>query len=238
MRPALLVLLAFVVAPAPAARADAPSEPGAGTPMVRTAMMPTDRPDLWNAYTAAKKENVARSDREIAAAAGLPSAEALEQWEREAQESVRERAREPATARNGGGLVGMITDAPKARITSDYGVRVDPMSDGLGTHSGVDIGAPYGSNIFAAAAGVVTVATFDTGYGFMVEIQHKNGMRTRYCHASGLLVEKGRTVEAGQKIAIVGSTGRSTGAHVHFEVRNARGVPVDPHSVIRNHALE
>jgi murein DD-endopeptidase MepM/ murein hydrolase activator NlpD len=137
-----------------------------------------------------------------------------------------------------GEFIRHITDAPGAHITSDYGGRMDPMGDRGSWHSGVDIAAPLGASIFAAAGGVVTVATYDSGCGFMVEIAHKTGMRSRYCHAAALLVEKGEVVDEGQRIAIVGATGEATGPHVHFEVRKKDGRAMDPHAAMKKRLLD
>ncbi len=94
-------------------------------------------------------------------------------------------------------------------------------------HEGLDFAAPSGAPIYAASGGVVTQARFRSGYGNLVEIMHGNGLSTRYAHASSIKVKEGDLVEKGQAIALVGSTGRSTGAHLHFEVRMA-GHPLDP----------
>lgn len=94
-------------------------------------------------------------------------------------------------------------------------------------HEGLDFAAPRGSSIHAASGGVVSWSGFRSGYGKMVELSHGNGLVTRYAHASSVLVKVGDLVEKGQLIAKVGSTGKSTGPHLHFEVRMA-GHPLDP----------
>ena len=95
-------------------------------------------------------------------------------------------------------------------------------------HEGVDIADDYGTPIVATAAGVVTFAGYtDGGYGNLVEIDHGNGFVTRYGHNSAVLVTVGMSVKQGQTIALMGSTGKSTGAHVHYEVR-LNGSPTDP----------
>ncbi|WP_448563570.1 murein hydrolase activator EnvC family protein [Trichothermofontia sp.] len=114
-----------------------------------------------------------------------------------------------------------------APITSDFGWRVHPI---LGTerfHTGTDFGADYGTPIVAAAPGTVIVADWYGGYGNAVVIDHGGGITTLYGHCSELYVTEGQTVMAGQAIAAVGSTGLSTGPHLHFEVRE-NGDPVDP----------
>ena len=94
-------------------------------------------------------------------------------------------------------------------------------------HEGLDFAAPSGTPILAASGGVVLEAKWAPGFGNMVEIDHGDGLITRYAHASSLLVKQGDLVERGQQVARVGSSGRSTGPHLHFEVRLA-GQPLDP----------
>lgn len=122
---------------------------------------------------------------------------------------------------------GMITPA-SGPITSYYGSRVHPVTGKLRTHAGIDYGAPYGSNIVAAAAGTVLVSGYNSGgYGNYVIINHGGGITTLYAHASSLLVSAGQSVSQGQVIAKVGSTGMSTGPHLHFEV-HVNGAHTDP----------
>lgn len=102
--------------------------------------------------------------------------------------------------------------------SSPYGYRTDPFSGRRAWHTGVDIAGREGGDVISVGAGVVTQARRKGGYGYVVEIDHGDGYQTRYAHAKKLLVEKGDIVEKGQKIAAMGSTGRSTGPHVHFEV--------------------
>lgn len=104
-------------------------------------------------------------------------------------------------------------------ITSEYGMRVHPITGAYKLHTGVDIGAPLGANFVAAANGIVSKATFNTAYGNMVIIDHGGGVQTLYAHGSEILVQVGQTVEAGTPILKVGSTGYSTGPHAHFEIR-------------------
>jgi len=110
-------------------------------------------------------------------------------------------------------------------ISSYFGERADPF-DGLETfHKGVDFAGTPGSPVVAVAAGVVTWAGERTGYGKLIEINHGDGFTTRYAHNERTLVTVGQTVKRGERIALMGSTGRSTGPHVHFEVlRNGRQV--------------
>ena len=112
-------------------------------------------------------------------------------------------------------------------LGSAFGWRIDPFTSGSALHTGMDFQAETGTPILAAAGGVVVVNEFHSGYGNMVEIDHGNELITRYAHASAVFVKKGDLVKRGQKIAAVGTTGRSTGAHLHFEVL-VQGVPQDP----------
>ncbi len=103
-------------------------------------------------------------------------------------------------------------------VSSPYGYRTDPFTGRKAWHAGVDIAAKEGGDVISVGAGVVTAAEDRGGYGYFVEIDHGDGMQTRYAHAKKLLVEPGEVVEKGQTIALIGQTGRSTGPHVHFEV--------------------
>ncbi len=103
--------------------------------------------------------------------------------------------------------------------TSNFGYRIDPFSGQQSFHEGVDFAAESGTPINSAASGKVIYADTHAAYGKLVEVDHGNGLVTRYAHASELLVKEGDLVVRGQRIAKVGSTGRSTGPHLHFEVR-------------------
>jgi murein DD-endopeptidase MepM/ murein hydrolase activator NlpD len=103
-------------------------------------------------------------------------------------------------------------------VGSGYGIRSDPFTGNTAFHQGVDFSAPTGTPILAAAGGVVVTVEPHGGYGNMVEIDHGNNLLTRYAHTSRFLVKTGDIVKRGQIIAEVGSTGRSTGPHLHFEV--------------------
>lgn len=116
-------------------------------------------------------------------------------------------------------------------ISSYFGVRADPFDGRSAFHKGVDFAAPEGTQVVAVAAGVVTWARDRFGFGRMVEINHGNGLVTRYGHNEKLLVSVGEMVQKGQPISLVGSTGRSTGPHLHFEVlKNGRAI--DPMSYV------
>ncbi|MFA6970953.1 MAG: M23 family metallopeptidase [Gallionella sp.] len=117
------------------------------------------------------------------------------------------------------GLLPSIAPIIDGVYTSNFGWRVDPFSGRTAMHEGVDFMAEPGTAIHASAGGVVVYADTHAQYGNMVEVDHGNDMVTRYAHASKLLVRLGQVVRRGDKIAEVGSTGRSTGNHLHFEVR-------------------
>ncbi|WP_459569226.1 M23 family metallopeptidase [Cupriavidus sp. 8B] len=110
---------------------------------------------------------------------------------------------------------------------SGFGWRFDPFTGRRTPHDGVDFSAPAGTPIVAAAGGVVVAAQWHPEYGNLIDIDHGNGLKTRYAHASKLQVKAGDLVKPGQQVALVGSTGRATGAHLHFEV-HVDGVPQNP----------
>jgi murein DD-endopeptidase MepM/ murein hydrolase activator NlpD len=112
-------------------------------------------------------------------------------------------------------------------FSSNFGYRIDPFTGQRSFHEGIDFPAESGTAILAAASGKVVYADVHPEYGRMVEIDHGNGLVSRYAHASQLTVKDGDLVVAGQRIGMVGSTGRSTGPHLHFEVR-LNGVPQNP----------
>ena len=116
---------------------------------------------------------------------------------------------------------------PGANLGSSFGWRIDPFTGRSALHTGLDFQADSGATIVAAAGGVVVTQEYHAAYGNMVEIDHGNNLVTRYAHASKVFVQKGDLVKRGQKIASVGTTGRSTGPHLHFEVL-VQGVPQDP----------
>jgi murein DD-endopeptidase MepM/ murein hydrolase activator NlpD len=111
--------------------------------------------------------------------------------------------------------------------SSPFGVRTDPIVHEAAMHTGIDFRGDSGDPIHATAAGTVTIAGWSGGYGKMVEIDHGNGLATRYGHLSEIDVDVGQTVRAGGTVGKLGSTGRSTGPHLHYEVR-VKGEAVDP----------
>ena len=124
-------------------------------------------------------------------------------------------------------MVPTESPAPGKDVGSRFGWRIDPLTGQSALHAGLDFSADTGAPIVAAAGGVVITQEYHHQFGNMVEIDHGNQLVTRYAHASKVLVKRGDLVRRGQKIAEVGSTGRSTGAHLHFEVL-VQGVPQDP----------
>lgn len=116
-------------------------------------------------------------------------------------------------------------------LSSSYGWRRNPFNGQLSMHEGLDFSAPHGTPIRSAAGGIVRTATVHRGYGNMVEIDHGEGLMTRYAHAQTILVKEGELVTRGQLIARVGSTGLSTGPHLHFEVRQDDR-PLDPRAFL------
>jgi murein DD-endopeptidase MepM/ murein hydrolase activator NlpD len=119
-------------------------------------------------------------------------------------------------------------------ISSYFGARADPFDGHSARHSGIDVAAPFGTPVHAVAEGMVTFAGVRNGYGNVVEIDHGNGYMTRYAHNSALEVHPGQHVQVGDIISKAGSTGRSTGSHVHFEVWYG-GRVVNPLAFVRNH---
>jgi murein DD-endopeptidase MepM/ murein hydrolase activator NlpD len=126
-----------------------------------------------------------------------------------------------------GQLLVPSTKPVDAAVGSGFGFRSDPFTGRAALHAGLDFPASPGTPIMAAAGGMVVNVENHAAYGNMVEIDHGNGLITRYAHAQRVLAKKGDLVKRGQPVAEVGSTGRSTGPHLHFEVL-VDGVPQDP----------
>jgi murein DD-endopeptidase MepM/ murein hydrolase activator NlpD len=148
----------------------------------------------------------------------------------EMQRRLAEEARERAKRGEAVAIVlgtGQFTIPSVGEITSSFGWRTHPILGYQKFHSGMDFGADYGSPIMAADRGVVVFAGWYGGYGNTVIVDHGNGLSTLYAHSEELYVEEGQSVQRGQAIAAVGSTGLSTGPHLHFEVRRD-GEPIDP----------
>ena len=117
-------------------------------------------------------------------------------------------------------------------VSSPFGVRIDPFLGRAAMHSGVDLRGDYGEPVHATANGRVQIAGRDGGYGKMVEVDHGNGFSTRYGHLSEIDVKVGQLVHRGDTIGKIGSTGRSTGPHLHYETR-INGEAVDPQKFLR-----
>jgi murein DD-endopeptidase MepM/ murein hydrolase activator NlpD len=117
-------------------------------------------------------------------------------------------------------------------VTSGFGARIDPFFGRAAMHTGIDLREDYGTDVHATATGKVTIAGADGGYGNLVEIDHGNGLSTRYAHMSVILVSEGQMVQAGQVVGRIGMTGRTTGPHLHYETR-IDGDPVDPIRFLR-----
>lgn len=130
----------------------------------------------------------------------------------------------PGVGRAGSTALPLPLDAP---LTSAYGWRRDPLGAGTRFHSGIDLAAAYGREVPAAAGGRVVFAGEQGGYGHTVVVDHGRGITTRYAHLSSIDVEAGARIEAGSVLGRVGSSGRSTGPHLHFEVAE-NNQPVDP----------
>jgi murein DD-endopeptidase MepM/ murein hydrolase activator NlpD len=131
-----------------------------------------------------------------------------------------------------------LADAPtlwplQGRVTSSFGERQDPINGEGAFHSGIDISAPYGTPVRAAADGEVTGAAMGAGYGREVELDHGHDVMTVYGHLSEIAVMPGQHVTRGQVIGYVGQSGRATGPHLHYEVR-VHKVPVNPHKYLRS----
>ncbi len=133
---------------------------------------------------------------------------------------------EPGSARPLDGLP-LLQPLPTLEVTSPFGPRPSPFTGLPSRHEGIDLRAAPGSLVRAAGGGLVVKAGRDGPFGLLVEIDHGGGLATRYAHLSRILVRRGERVVAGRPIGRVGSTGRSTGPHLHYELRVA-GEPVDP----------
>jgi murein DD-endopeptidase MepM/ murein hydrolase activator NlpD len=124
-----------------------------------------------------------------------------------------------------------INPVETMRMTSQFGYRTDPFQGRRKNHKGLDIAGPIGTPIYATADGTIGRAQWVSGYGKYIEIEHGNAIQTRYGHLSAMNVYSGQRVRKGDLIGFMGSTGRSTGSHLHYEVRIA-GEPVNPTSFL------
>lgn len=183
-----------------------------------------------NASINAKKGELSAKASELSAASGEQSdyEEQLEEQEKLLNEIEEQIARAANPDAYTGSTTGFIWPCPSyTRISSYFGPRPQPTAGASTNHKGIDLAAPYGSSILASAAGVVTASKYSSSAGNYIVIAHGNGVSTVYMHCSSLLVSVGETVEQGQVIAKVGSTGYSTGNHLHFGVIK-NGTYVDP----------
>ena len=117
------------------------------------------------------------------------------------------------------GFCSPIGSGWQSRVTSEFGYRKDPFTGETRGHTGMDLSVPTGTPVRAALSGTVTVSQYNSSYGYYVVVDHGNGLSTLYAHNSKLLVRVGQTVEARDVVSLSGSTGSSTGPHLHFEVR-------------------
>lgn len=119
------------------------------------------------------------------------------------------------------GFISVPSETPVVhfRYTSPFGVRIDPFTHSASMHPGIDMAAPTGTPVYASADGVVSRAERTGGYGNLVQLEHGKGLETRYGHLSRVVVRDGQHVHRGELVGLIGSTGRSTGSHLHYEVR-------------------
>jgi murein DD-endopeptidase MepM/ murein hydrolase activator NlpD len=139
--------------------------------------------------------------------------------------------RPDGSPKKAGVAIPSINPVEVMRTTSQYGYRTDPFQGRRKNHKGLDIAGPIGTPIYATADGTIGRAQWVSGYGKYIEVEHGNAIQTRYGHLSALNVTSGQRVKQGDIIGFMGSTGRSTGSHLHYEVRIA-GEPVNPVSFL------
>lgn len=195
--------------------------------------------DELNQLMVSKEEEIRKISADLGAAQ-----ERLEQLKKAAEEAARkqkeqeEQARRAQASISSGAGASVVTGngtfthpCPGARVSSEFGWRDEPIAGAGNTHKGLDLAAPAGSPIYAAAAGTVSIARYSNSAGNWIVLNHGNGLQTYYMHASALYVSEGQTVSKGQNIAAVGSTGQSTGPHLHFQVM-VNGTPVNPRNYL------
>jgi murein DD-endopeptidase MepM/ murein hydrolase activator NlpD len=132
---------------------------------------------------------------------------------------------------------GLVYPLMGTRVSSDFGLRKHPVLKKMKHHGGIDLAAPHGAPIRAVREGTVVFADPHGGYGKLVVIMHKDGLTTHYGHCDTIDVKTGQRIRAGQVLGTVGSSGRVTGPHLHFEIRK-NGEPVDPESLIPDLAAQ
>jgi murein DD-endopeptidase MepM/ murein hydrolase activator NlpD len=126
----------------------------------------------------------------------------------------------------------LIWPTDSRRVTSPFGMRKHPVTGVQSFHNGIDIGAPHGAPIYAAADGTIERTFYNAQGGNSIILKHNDGMKTGYAHLSAFKVTTGQNVKRGDVIGLIGNTGVSTGAHLHFTVRNKDGQFVDPEKVL------
>lgn len=131
----------------------------------------------------------------------------------------------------------LLAPLARYRITSDFGPRRDPVTGRQARHEGIDLAAPARAQVLSTAPGVVVTVSWEGAYGRMVEVDHGFGLKTRYGHLAQTLVRPGQAVRAGDPLGVIGSSGRSTGRHLHYEVR-VKGQAVDPMRFLQAGRLE
>ncbi len=151
-------------------------------------------------------------------------------------EQIEESAAETRRLRSGLDQLPVRNPAPGAREASGFGNRIDPFLGTMAFHSGLDLEMPAGSPARATAAGNVISAGWNGGYGLMVEVRHAHGFSTRYAHLSSIAVSEGQEIKIGDTVGRVGTTGRSTGPHLHYETRMG-DTPLDPRRFIAAGAM-
>jgi murein DD-endopeptidase MepM/ murein hydrolase activator NlpD len=199
--------------------------------------------DAFENERAQLQEEEARLEKEIE-----DKMEALAQ-QKAAEEAARRAAEEAARNQAANYVSGGMPDgdgvaygdfiwpsADSRYITSLFGTRLHPIYHTYKTHNGIDIGASYGTSILAADGGTVTTSTYSSSYGNYIIVNHGNGTSTLYAHMSSRLVSEGQSVSQGQTIGLVGSTGVSTGPHLHFEVY-VSGSRVNPLNYFSNYTI-
>lgn len=186
--------------------------------------------DSFESALAAQERAESAARAEIARLVAAAEAAARQKSQASAKSSSSSSSSSSSAASTGGA---MAWPSASTRISSPYGTRVHPVTGKIKTHAGLDIDAAHGTNVYAAQSGTVIVAGWNSGgYGNYVVIDHGGGLSTLYAHCSSLNVSTGQSVSKGQVIAKCGSTGLSTGPHVHFEVlRN--GSHTDPMAYLR-----
>ena len=137
----------------------------------------------------------------------------------------------PPTSFGANGHLAFVYPVMGPRMSSDYGLRKHPIKKVLRHHHGMDLAAPLGAPIRAISDGQVMYADPQGGYGMLIAIKHADGFSSHYGHCASITVSPGQRVKAGQIIGTVGSSGISTGPHLHFEIRN-RGEPRDPETLL------